>query len=141
MTMDANGNSHKAAGRPDGGQFDRKAGQGSDDDLEARPAAMDKVALQVSAARAIAGREPPDCSKLGPVGANHTLAVVIHSPCIDLTILIYCKNMVRTCRNINDCFSVKVKSLVIIRIDILINSCRSCNYRSCCINTYSAVSI
>ena len=74
MTMDANGNSHKAAGRPDGGQFDRKAGQGSDDDLEARPAAMDKVALQVSAARAIAGREPPDCSKLGPVGANHTLA-------------------------------------------------------------------
>lgn len=74
MTMDANGNSHKAAGRPDGGQFDRKAGQGSDDDLEVRPAAMDKVVLQVSAARAIAGREPPDCSKLGPVGANHTLA-------------------------------------------------------------------
>ena len=33
MVMDANGNSHKAAGRPDGGQFDRKAGQGVDDDL------------------------------------------------------------------------------------------------------------
>lgn len=34
MVMDANGNSHKAAGRPDGGQFDAKAGQGSDDDLD-----------------------------------------------------------------------------------------------------------
>ena len=29
---DGKGNNHKAAGRPDGGQFDRKAGQGSDDD-------------------------------------------------------------------------------------------------------------
>ena len=35
MVMDANGNSHKAGGRPDGGQFDRKAGQGSDGDLPA----------------------------------------------------------------------------------------------------------
>ena len=34
MVMDAKGNSHKASGRPDGGQFDRKAGQGSDDDLD-----------------------------------------------------------------------------------------------------------
>lgn len=34
MAIDANGNSHKAAGRPDGGQFDRKTGQGLDDDLE-----------------------------------------------------------------------------------------------------------
>lgn len=34
MTTDANGNNHKAACRPDGGQFDRKAGQGSDDDLD-----------------------------------------------------------------------------------------------------------
>ena len=34
MVMDAKGNSHKAAGRPDGGQFDAKAGQGSDDDLD-----------------------------------------------------------------------------------------------------------
>ena len=33
MAIDAKGNSHKAAGRPDGGQFDHKAGQGSDDDL------------------------------------------------------------------------------------------------------------
>lgn len=33
MVMDANGHSHKAAGRPDGGQYDTKAGQGSDDDL------------------------------------------------------------------------------------------------------------
>lgn len=32
MTMDSKGNDHKAAGRTDGGQFDRKAGQGSDDD-------------------------------------------------------------------------------------------------------------
>ena len=34
MAMDGKGNNHKAAGRPDGGQFDRKAGQGTDDDLE-----------------------------------------------------------------------------------------------------------
>lgn len=33
MATDAKGNNHKAAGRPDGGQFDRKTGQGSDDDL------------------------------------------------------------------------------------------------------------
>ena len=32
--MDPKGNNHKAAGRPDGGRFDRKAGQGSDDDLD-----------------------------------------------------------------------------------------------------------
>lgn len=35
MAQDRNGGNHKAAGRPDGGQFDKKAGQGSDDDLEA----------------------------------------------------------------------------------------------------------
>lgn len=35
---DGKGNNHKAAGRPDGGQFDRKAGQGSDDDLDMAPA-------------------------------------------------------------------------------------------------------
>lgn len=35
MAQDRNGNNHKAAGRSDGGQFDKKAGQGSDDDLEA----------------------------------------------------------------------------------------------------------
>ena len=34
MAMDGKGNNHKAAGRPDGGQFDKKAGQGTDDDLE-----------------------------------------------------------------------------------------------------------
>ena len=34
MARDRNGNNHKAAGRPDGGQFDKKAGQGSDDDLD-----------------------------------------------------------------------------------------------------------
>ena len=34
MAQDRNGNNHKAAGRPDGGQFDKKAGQGSDDDLD-----------------------------------------------------------------------------------------------------------
>ena len=34
MAMDGKGNNHKAAGRPDGGQFDKKAGQGSDDDLD-----------------------------------------------------------------------------------------------------------
>ena len=39
MTMDSRGNSHKAAGRPDGGQFDRKTGQGTDDDLTAESGA------------------------------------------------------------------------------------------------------
>ena len=34
MATAAKGNNHKAAGRPDGGQFDKKAGQGTDDDLE-----------------------------------------------------------------------------------------------------------
>ena len=34
MAQDRNGNNHKAAGRPDGGQFDKKAGQDTDDDLE-----------------------------------------------------------------------------------------------------------
>lgn len=33
MAQDGNGRDRKAAGRPDGGQFDEKAGQGSDDDL------------------------------------------------------------------------------------------------------------
>lgn len=32
--MDPKGNNHKAAGRPDDDQFDRKAGQGPDDDLD-----------------------------------------------------------------------------------------------------------
>lgn len=49
MTMDSKGNSHKAAGRPDGGQFDRKARQGSDDDLDldvvdARRRVFDRIA-------------------------------------------------------------------------------------------------
>ena len=34
MTTDANGRRHRAAGRPDGGQFDHKAGSASDDDLD-----------------------------------------------------------------------------------------------------------
>ena len=44
MAIDAKGNSHKAAGRPDGGQFDRRTGQGSDDDLDfgAVPADLDE---------------------------------------------------------------------------------------------------
>lgn len=33
MAQDGNGNNHKAAGRPDGGRFEKKAGQGPDDDL------------------------------------------------------------------------------------------------------------
>lgn len=32
MAQDGNGRDHKAAGRPDGGQFDKKTGQGPDDD-------------------------------------------------------------------------------------------------------------
>ena len=44
MATDAKGNNHKAAGRPDGGQFDRKTGQGSDDDLVEVPTTADSVA-------------------------------------------------------------------------------------------------
>ena len=44
MAIDAKGNSHKAAGRPDGGQFDRKAGQGTDDDLDMTPERGLKIA-------------------------------------------------------------------------------------------------
>ena len=32
MAQDGNGRNHKAAGRPDGGQFGKKTGQGSGDD-------------------------------------------------------------------------------------------------------------
>lgn len=32
MARDGNGRDHKAAGRPDGGRFDKKTGQGPDDD-------------------------------------------------------------------------------------------------------------
>ena len=52
MAQDRNGNNHKAAGRPDGGQFDRKAGQGSDDDLDfggyvaGMDAAADRTAIK-----------------------------------------------------------------------------------------------
>lgn len=52
MAQDRNGNNHKAAGRPDGGQFDKKAGQGSDDDLEfggyvaGMDAAVDRTAIK-----------------------------------------------------------------------------------------------
>ena len=52
MAQDRNGNNHKAAGRPDGGQFDKKAGQGSDDDLEfggyvaGMDAAADRTAIK-----------------------------------------------------------------------------------------------
>lgn len=31
MAQDGNGDNHKAAGRPDGGQFGKKTGQGPDD--------------------------------------------------------------------------------------------------------------
>lgn len=52
MAQDRNGNNHKAAGRPDGGQFDKKAGQGSDDDLDfggyvaGMDAAVDRTAIK-----------------------------------------------------------------------------------------------
>ena len=52
MAQDRNGNNHKAAGRPDGGQFDKKAGQGTDDDLDfggyvaGMDAAADRTAIK-----------------------------------------------------------------------------------------------
>lgn len=73
MVMDANGRSHKASGRPDGGQYEGRTGVGGDDDLT-MPAHGDRVQSMRDAARTIAGMEPPDCSGLGPVRANHALA-------------------------------------------------------------------
>ena len=43
MARDGNGRDHKAAGRPDGGQYEEKAGQGLDDDLEV-PTTAESVA-------------------------------------------------------------------------------------------------
>lgn len=43
MARGRNGRDHKAAGRPDGGQYEEKAGQGSDDDLEV-PTTAESVA-------------------------------------------------------------------------------------------------
>lgn len=44
MAQDRNGRDHKASGRPDGGQYEGKAGQGSDDDLVEVPTTADSVA-------------------------------------------------------------------------------------------------
>lgn len=44
MARDRNGRDHKAAGRPDGGQYEGKAGQGLDDDLEEVPTTAESVA-------------------------------------------------------------------------------------------------
>lgn len=43
MAQDGNGRGHKAAGRPDGGQHERKAGQGSGDDLVPPEPSPDKA--------------------------------------------------------------------------------------------------
>ena len=80
MAMDGKGNNHKAAGRPDGGQFDKKAGQGLDDDLEEVPTTAESVAPDEgwwaslendpeAAAGPEAGREPePDGPAAGTGG-------------------------------------------------------------------------
>lgn len=44
MARDRNGRDHKASGRPDGGQYEGKAGQGSDDDLVEVPTTAKSVA-------------------------------------------------------------------------------------------------
>lgn len=44
MARDRNGRDHKASGRPDGGQYEGKAGQGSDDDLVEVPTTAESVA-------------------------------------------------------------------------------------------------
>lgn len=43
MVMDANGHSHKAAGRPDGGQYESKRGANADDDLD-----VDAISMRVA---------------------------------------------------------------------------------------------
>lgn len=43
MAQDGNGRDRKAAGRPDGGQFEKKTGQGSGDDLVPPEPSLDGV--------------------------------------------------------------------------------------------------
>lgn len=45
MAQDGNGNNHKAAGRPDGGQFGKKTGQGPDDIRDNLGGVADGVAM------------------------------------------------------------------------------------------------
>lgn len=80
MARDGNGRDHKAAGRPDGGQYEEKAGQGLDDDLEEVPTTAESVAPDEgwwaslendpeAAAGPEAGREPePDGPAAGTGG-------------------------------------------------------------------------
>lgn len=80
MARDRNGRDHKAAGRPDGGQYEEKAGQGLDDDLEEVPTTAESVAPDEgwwaslendpeAAAGPEAGREPePDGPAAGTGG-------------------------------------------------------------------------
>lgn len=80
MARDGNGRDHKAAGRPDGGQYEEKAGQGLDDDLEEVPTTAESVAPDEGwwaslendpevAAGPEAGREPePDGPAAGTGG-------------------------------------------------------------------------
>lgn len=80
MARDGNGRDHKAAGRPDGGQYEEKAGRGLDDDLEEVPTTAESVAPDEgwwaslendpeAAAGPEAGREPePDGPAAGTGG-------------------------------------------------------------------------
>lgn len=45
MARDGNGRDHKAAGRPDGGQFEKKTGQGPDDIRDNPGGVADGVAM------------------------------------------------------------------------------------------------
>lgn len=81
MARDGNGRDHKAAGRPDGGQYEEKAGRGLDDDLEEVPTTAESVAPDEgwwaslendpeAAAGPEAGREPEPDGPAAGTGGN-----------------------------------------------------------------------
>lgn len=87
MAQDGNGRNHKAAGRPDGGRFEKKTGQGPDDDPVPPEPSPDKAGgsyMDWLGRMADDGPEPDDAGRaavcgyaeskgghvVGPVGAE-----------------------------------------------------------------------
>lgn len=84
MAQDGNGGDHKAAGRPDGGRFDKKTGQGPDDDPVPPEPSPDGAYMDRPGRMADDDPEPDDAGRaavygyaeskgghvVGPVGAE-----------------------------------------------------------------------
>lgn len=73
MARDGNGRDHKAAGRPDGGQFDEKAGQGLDDNPvppEPSPDGANGAYMDRPGRMADDDPEPDDAEAFGTLGLD-----------------------------------------------------------------------